>query len=93
METAASSFQPCLLTIRAIANRPPTASQVPHPESTPEPVNLDRPQPSPVNPFINPPKLNRVPEATDLVFDAVLDTNNSLRLPFSIQKGRFGKRR
>jgi hypothetical protein len=75
------------------AKTPPTASQVPHPQSTPAPVNLDRPQPSPVNPFINPPKLNRVPEATDLVFDAVLDTNNSLSLPLSIQKGRFGNHR
>jgi hypothetical protein len=71
------------------AKTPPTASQVPQPESTLDPVNLDRPQPSPVNPFINPPKLNRVPEATDFVFDTVPDT----RLPFSIQKGRFGKRR
>jgi hypothetical protein len=71
------------------AKTPPTASQVPHSESTPDPVNLDRPQPSPVNPLINPPKLNRVPEATDFVFDTVPDT----RLPFSIQKGRFGKRR
>jgi hypothetical protein len=71
------------------AKTPPTASQVPQSESTPEPVNLDPPQPSPTNPFINPPKLNRVPEATGLVIDAVRDTNNSLRLPLSIQKSRF----
>jgi hypothetical protein len=55
--------------------------------------HLDHPQPSPINPFINPPKLSRVPAATDVTFDTVLDTNTSLRLPFSIQKGRFGKRR
>jgi hypothetical protein len=32
-----------------------------------------RREPSVANPFINPEKLNRVPEATDCVFDAVLD--------------------
>jgi hypothetical protein len=82
---------------------PPAASQVPEPEPTPGPApelakdtwspHLDHPQPSPINPFINPPKLSRVPAATDFTFDTVLDTNTSLRLPFSIQKGRFGKRR
>jgi hypothetical protein len=55
--------------------------------------HLDHPQPGPLNPFINPPKLSRVPAATDFTFDTVFDTNTSLRLPFSIQKGRFGKRR
>ncbi len=55
--------------------------------------HLDQPQPSPLNPFINPPKLNRIPAATDFTLDTVLETNTSLRLPFSIQKNRFGKRR
>jgi hypothetical protein len=34
-----------------------------------------------------------VPAATDGVFDAVLDTTSSLRLPFSTKKGPFAHRR
>jgi hypothetical protein len=80
----------------------PAAPQVPEPEPAREPapklpndlspLNRDRNQPSVANPFINPGKLNRVPEATDFVFDAVLDRANSLRLPFS-PNGRFSGRR
>jgi hypothetical protein len=55
--------------------------------------SLDRNEPSPANPFINPEKLNRVPAATDYVFDAVLDKGNSLRLPFSPYKRLSGRRR
>ena len=72
----------------------PASPQVPHPETAPEPTpepapklandtsfpNLDQPQPSLANPFINPERLNRVPAATDCVFDAVLDKASSLRL-------------
>jgi hypothetical protein len=57
---------------------PPAAPQVPHPEPAPEPTpepapelandtsspNLDPKQPRPANPFINPERLNWVPEAT-----------------------------
>jgi hypothetical protein len=71
-----------------------TRSAAPHvPEPTPEPApklpndssspNLDRNQPSPLNPFIYPEKLNWVPDATGNVFDAVLNRGNSLRLSFS----------
>jgi hypothetical protein len=82
---------------------PPAAPQVPHPEPTPEPApelahgksspNLDRPQPSLANPFINPERLNRVPAATDYAFDAVLDKASSLRLSFSPDKRFSGRRR
>ena len=81
--------------------RPPTRRSLP--STTPEPApklandtsspNLDRNQPSIANPFINPEKLNWVPDATDLVFDAVLDKVNSLRLPFSLDRRFSGRRR
>jgi hypothetical protein len=81
----------------------PAAPQVPDPEPTAEPApktandssspNLDWNRTSPLNPFIKPEALNRVPAATGLVFDAVLDTANPIRLSFS-PKGRFsGQRR
>ncbi len=82
---------------------PPAAPQVPHPMPAPEPApnlandtsfpNLDRPQPSLANPFINPRSPNWVPDATGYVFDAVLDKASSLRLPFSPKKGFSGRRR
>ncbi len=78
----------------------PVAPHVPEPIPQPAPklptdtssLNLDRNQPSPVNPFINPEKLNWVPDATGHIFDAVLDRGNSLRLSFSPDK-RFSGRR
>jgi hypothetical protein len=85
----------------------PAAPQVPHPEHVPEPTaepapksangssfpNLDRNQTSPLNPFIKPEALNRVPAATGLTFDALLDLANPIRLSFS-PNGRFpGNRR
>ena len=84
----------------------PVAPQVPHPEPPPEPTaepapktandssssNLDRNQTSPLNPFIKPEALNRVPAATGFAFDAVLDTANPIRLSFS-PNGRFSGRR
>jgi hypothetical protein len=65
------------------------------PEPTPEPAppNLDRNQPSLANPFINPEKLNWVPDATGYVFDAVLDKASSLRRSFSPDKRFSGRRR
>ena len=86
---------------------PPAAPRVPHPEPAPEPTrqpapeaangtsspSLDRPQPRLTNPFINPERLNRVPDATDCVFDAVLDPASSLRLSFSPDKRFSGRRR
>ena len=87
----------------AATKTPPAAPQVPHPEPTPEPApelandtsspNLDRPQPSLLNPFINPERLNRIPAATDYAFDAVLDKASSLRLSFSPDKRFSGRRR
>jgi hypothetical protein len=91
----------------AATKTPPAAPQVPHPEPAPEPTpepaaalandtsspNLDLPQPSLANPFINPKGMNWVPDATDCVFDAVLDKASSLRLPFSPGKRFSGRRR
>jgi hypothetical protein len=70
----------------------PTPEQAPKPTNDPSSPNLDRNQPSPVNPFINPGGPNWVPDATGYVFDAVLDKGSSLRLPFSLDK-RFSRRR
>jgi hypothetical protein len=91
----------------AAPKTPPAALHVPQPEPAPEPTpepsaaranhtsspNLDLPQPSVANPFINPKGLNWVPDATGCVFDAVLDRAGSLRLPFSPNKRFSGRRR
>ena len=79
------------------------ADQVPESEPTPNPAhkpandtpfpNPDHNQPSVANPFINPEKLHRLPDATDSVFAGLLDTTNSPRLPFSIKRGPFGRHR
>jgi hypothetical protein len=70
----------------------PVANQVPQPEHAPQPTPpLDRNHPSPANPLIE--GRMRVPDAIGSIYDAALDTTMSLRLPFSLQKGRFGKRR
>ncbi len=90
------------LTDPVAATNTQPASQVPAPEPTPEPApkpandpsspSLDRNQPPVANPFINPEKLNRVPDATGGIFDAILDRGSSLRLSFSPDK-RFSGRR
>jgi len=81
----------------AAAEAQPAAPHVPEP--APKPANdtssptLNRNEPSLANPFINPEKLNRVPDATGYVFDTVLDQRSSLRLPFSPTKRFSGRRR
>ena len=70
--------------------RQPGPRAEPRPPSTPP---LERNHPSPANPFIIPEAMKRVPAATDRVFDAVLDTTSSLRLPLSPKKGPFARRR
>jgi hypothetical protein len=80
----------------------PAAPQVPEPEPAPERApkpandtlspNLDRNQPTVANPFINPERLSRVPDATGGIFDAIVDRGNSLRLSFLPDK-RFSGRR
>jgi hypothetical protein len=85
------------------AEAQPAAPHVPEPqpapESAPKPANdtsspsLNRNEPSLANPFINPEKLNRVPAATDFVFDTVLDQRTALRLPVSPYKRFSGRRR
>jgi hypothetical protein len=67
----------------------PGANQVPEPEHAPQPTPPLERNPSPANPYVIPEGRMRVPDATGGAYDAVPDT----RLPFSIQKGRFGKRR
>jgi len=77
----------------------PAASQVPDLEPAPKSANdssspnLDRNQTSPLNPFINPVSLNRVPEATGFAFDAVLDRANPIRLSFSPNRRFSGRGR
>jgi hypothetical protein len=87
----------------AVTEAQPAASQDPEPEPTPEPApkltnetsspNLDRNQPTLANPFINPEKLNRVPDATGFAFEAVLDKATSLRRSFSPDRRFSGRRR
>ena len=67
----------------------PTANPVPEPQPAPPSER----NPSPANPSVIPEGRMRVPDAIGSVFEAAPDTTSSLRLPFSIQKGRFGKRR
>jgi hypothetical protein len=81
----------------------PDAPQIPEPEPIPELApqlandtaspNPDRNQPTLANPFINPEKLNRVPDATGYAFDAVLDKASSLRRSFSPDRRFSGRRR
>jgi hypothetical protein len=71
----------------------PATNPAPKPANDKSFPNLDRNEPSQLNPFINPPKLNRVPGATDFVFDAVLDKANAVRLSLSPDKRFSGRRR
>ncbi len=91
----------------ATTKTPPAVPQVPHPEPAPEPTpeaapnlanhtsspNLDRNQPSLLNPFINPVSLNWIPDATGHIFDAILDKASSLRPSFSPDRRFSGRRR
>jgi hypothetical protein len=72
----------------------PDAPQAPDLEPTP-PLhrNFDPNPPSLLNPFINPQPLNRVPDATGSLLDAVLEAANSPGLPFFPRRGPFGRRR
>jgi hypothetical protein len=65
------------------------ANEIPHPEHAPQPTPPLEPNHSVANPVVIPEGRMRVPDATGGAYNAVPDT----RLPFSIQKGRFGKRR
>jgi hypothetical protein len=71
----------------------------PAPEPTPIAANdspsqdLDRNPISVANPFINPVAMNRVPEATNFDFNAVLNKANSVRHSFSPDRRFSGKRR
>ncbi len=87
----------------AATKTPSAAPPVPHPEPTPEPAaapandtsspNPERSQPSVANPFINPERLNWVPEATGCAFDAALYNGSSLRQSLSLSKRFSGRRR
>jgi hypothetical protein len=84
----------------------PAAPQVPEPEPAPNPVtaappppphrNFDResePNPPSLPDHLIPQRVNRVPLAEDSGFNTLLDTTSSLRQPFSVRKGPFGRRR
>jgi hypothetical protein len=80
----------------AATKTPPPAPQVTHPEPALAPAAAranDTSSPSLANPFINSKGLNWVPDATDCVFDAVLDKASSVRLAFSPDKRFSGRRR
>ncbi len=71
----------------------------PAPEPPPQPAKdalsptPDRNHASPVNPFIHPPRMSPVPDATGFAFDAVLDPASPLRLPLFSRKGRLARGR
>jgi hypothetical protein len=70
----------------------PVANHVPHPEHAPRPTPpLEPNRPSPANPFIE--ARMRVPDAAGGIFVPAQETASSHRLPFSIKKGPFGRRR
>jgi hypothetical protein len=71
----------------------PTAKQAPKSAAGSSFRNLDPKPTSPLNPFIKPEAQNRVPTATGLTFDAVLDRANPIRLSFSPNKLFSGRRR
>jgi hypothetical protein len=68
----------------------PVANHVPEPRATPP---LEPNRPSPANPFDVLQARLRVPGAAGGILDPVQETNSSHRLPFSIKKGPFGRRR
>ena len=70
----------------------PTPKPAPKPANETSPLNLDRNPINVANPFIDPGKPNWVPAATDYVFDAVLDSPNSLKLSFSPDMHFSGRR-
>jgi hypothetical protein len=67
----------------------PVVNQGPHPEPAPQPIPSLEQNHTVANPVVIPEGRMRVPDATGGAYDAVPDT----RQPFSIQKGRFGRRR
>jgi hypothetical protein len=83
----------------APAEAQPAATQVPKPEPEPEPsptlANHASSSGPVINPFMNPVRLNRVPDATGFNFDfeAFLDKTSSLRPSFSPDKHVTGRRR
>jgi hypothetical protein len=86
---AAAEAQPAVPHIPDLEPAPNPATDAPPPP--PEP-NFDRNQPTLPDSLI-PPALNRVPLSTDSGFHALLDPTSSLRQPFSLKKGPFGRRR
>jgi hypothetical protein len=83
------------------AKAQPAAPQVPEsaherptkPRKDTAPQGPGQNQPAVANPFINPGKLDRLPGATNGIFDTLLDRGNSLRLSFSADKRFSGPRR
>jgi hypothetical protein len=67
----------------------PVVNQGPHPEPAPQPTPSLEQNHTVANPVVIPEGRMRVPDATVGAYDALPDT----RQPFSIQKGRFGRRR
>jgi hypothetical protein len=94
-------------TVPAAPQPAPARREVPQPKHAPEPPaepapktanhssssNLGPNQTSPLNPFVKPEALNRVPAATGLIFDAVLDLANPIRLSIPPNRPVSGQRR
>ncbi len=72
------------------AEAQPAALQAHEPQPRPSPATN---HPSYVNPFIQPETLSRLPDATGYTFDAVVNTNSSLRIPMSLKQGPFTRGR
>jgi hypothetical protein len=87
---AATKTQPAALQVPDLE---PTAASAPKTANHSSSSSLDRNQISPLNPFIKPEALNRVPAASGLTFDAVLDLANPIRLSFSPNRPVSGQRR
>jgi hypothetical protein len=72
--------------------RPTSPSRSLLPRRPPNRLTTRRNQTSPLKPFIKPEALNRVPDATGIIYDAVLERANPIRLSFSPDR-RFSGRR
>ena len=94
---AAEEAQPAAPHVPDLEPAPNPAPKLPTDALPPRPdrnydQNFDQNQPSLADPLI-PQRLNRVPLSTDSGFHALLDPTSSARQPFSLKKGRFGRRR
>jgi hypothetical protein len=77
----------------SLAPMPSAAKPDPQPAKDAPFPKLDRNQASVVNPFVDPPKMSWVPDATAFRLDAVLDASGPLRLPILSPKSPLARGR